>query len=100
MKVRGQHLGDQRVRLERVKPQQYVAPPPLQRRRQMSPALVLITGFLLLIALGTLGTLGTLVLMLPVSNAAGEWTSPLVALFTATTAVCVTGLVVVDTGTH
>jgi trk system potassium uptake protein len=40
------------------------------------------------------------VLMLPMSSAAGEWTSPLTALFTATSAVCVTGLVVVDTGTH
>ena len=38
--------------------------------------------------------------MLPVSSAAGEWTSPVDALFTATSAVCVTGLTVVDTGAH
>ncbi|ACZ41546.1 H(+)-transporting two-sector ATPase [Thermobaculum terrenum ATCC BAA-798] len=37
--------------------------------------------------------------MLPVSSNHG-WTSPLVALFTSTSAVCVTGLVVVDTGTY
>jgi len=43
---------------------------------------------------------GTVVLMLPISSATGEWTAPLTALFTATSAVCVTGLVVVDTGTH
>ena len=40
---------------------------------------------------------GTLLLMLPVSSAAGTFTDPLTALFTATTSVCVTGLVVVDT---
>jgi trk system potassium uptake protein len=94
LKVRGQHLGDQRVRLERVKPQQYVAPPTLRRRRAMPPAVALIVAFLVMIAAGTV------VLMLPVSSATGEWTSPIVALFTATSAVCVTGLVVVDTGTH
>lgn len=44
--------------------------------------------------------IGTLVLMLPVASAAGTWTGPLDALFTATSAVCVTGLVVVDTATH
>jgi potassium uptake TrkH family protein len=34
-----------------------------------------------------------------VSNAQGEWTDPIDALFTATSAVCVTGLTTVDTGT-
>ncbi len=43
---------------------------------------------------------GTLLLLLPFSTAAGETTSPLTALFTATTSVCVTGLVVVDTYAH
>lgn len=43
---------------------------------------------------------GTLLLMLPVSTAAGEKTGILTALFTATSATCVTGLVVVDTATH
>lgn len=45
-------------------------------------------------------TLGTLLLLLPASTRSGNWNDPLVALFTATSAVCVTGLVVVDTGTH
>ena len=44
--------------------------------------------------------LGTLLLMLPVSTASGERTGLLTALFTATTSVCVTGLVVVDTYAH
>ena len=44
-------------------------------------------------------TLGTILLMLPFSTATGNWNSPVVALFTATSAVCVTGLAVVDTGT-
>ena len=41
--------------------------------------------------------IGTLLLMLPVSSAAGSWTPFVDALFSATTSVCVTGLVVVDT---
>ncbi len=44
--------------------------------------------------------LGAILLMLPVSSANGERTSFLNALFTATTSVCVTGLVAVDTGTY
>jgi len=51
-------------------------------------------GFLALIAVGTL------LLMLPISVASGEWNNLLTALFTATSAVCVTGLIVVDTGTY
>lgn len=44
--------------------------------------------------------LGALLLMLPISGTSGSWDSPLVALFTATSAVCVTGHIVVDTGSH
>jgi len=51
-------------------------------------------GFLALIAVGTI------LLMLPFSTASGNWNNPLVALFTATSAVCVTGLIVVDTGSY
>ena len=40
---------------------------------------------------------GAVLLMLPVSTASGEWCPFLTALFTSTTSVCVTGLVVVDT---
>lgn len=40
---------------------------------------------------------GACILMLPISSAEGKFTSFIDALFTATTSVCVTGLVVVDT---
>ncbi|WP_259063152.1 TrkH family potassium uptake protein [Microbacterium sp. AK031] len=41
--------------------------------------------------------IGTILLMLPISSAAGRWTGLIDALFTSTSAVCVTGLIVVDT---
>ena len=44
-------------------------------------------------------TVGTFLLMMPFSTATGTWNSPIVAFFTATSAVCVTGLAVADTGT-
>lgn len=58
------------------------------------PARYVALGFLLAILVGTL------LLMLPVSHAQGQSAPWLVALFTAVSAVCVTGLVVVDTGTY
>ena len=51
-------------------------------------------GFLLLILFGTA------LLMLPFATAPGNHTTPLTALFTSTTSVCVTGSVVVDTCAH
>ncbi|NJM66626.1 MAG: ATPase [Acaryochloris sp. RU_4_1] len=45
-------------------------------------------------------TVGTLLLMLPMSTASGEWNDWIVALFTTTSAVCVTGHIVVDTATY
>ena len=39
---------------------------------------------------------GALLLCTPFASASGSWTNPVDALFTATTATCVTGLVVVD----
>lgn len=50
-------------------------------------------GFLAVIAIGTL------LLMMPIATSDGTWNNPVTALFTATSAVCVTGLIVVDTGT-
>lgn len=43
---------------------------------------------------------GSVLLCLPVSSQNGEWTNFIDALFTATSATCVTGLVVFDTYTH
>ncbi|MBD2363814.1 ATPase [Anabaena minutissima FACHB-250] len=51
-------------------------------------------GFLAVIAVGTI------LLMMPFSTSNGTWNDPVVALFTSTSAVCVTGLAVVDTGTY
>ncbi|KAF0821917.1 TrkH family potassium uptake protein [Cytobacillus firmus] len=60
---------------------------------RMNPAQALSVGFLILIAIGTL------LLMLPFSTSDRHHLSFIDALFEATSAVCVTGLVVVDTQT-
>lgn len=64
------------------------------RTKMMKPARLMAVGFVAVI------TLGTVVLMLPVSSADGAATGFVTAVFTATSAVCVTGLVVVDTADH
>ena len=58
------------------------------------PARFVVVTFVVAIAVGTV------VLWLPAATAGGRPAAFLDALFTATSAVCVTGLVVVDTGTH
>ncbi|MNO28629.1 Ktr system potassium uptake protein B [compost metagenome] len=64
------------------------------KKISLSPPQILTIGFALIILLGAF------LLMLPISSTTGE-TLPFVdALFTATSATCVTGLVVVDTGTY
>ncbi|WP_083867486.1 TrkH family potassium uptake protein [Fulvivirga imtechensis] len=62
------------------------------QRLDLNPALLFIGSFLLLILIGTV------LLMLP--RATTSDLSLLDAFFTATSAVCVTGLIVVDTATH
>lgn len=59
--------------------------------RTLGPTRVIALSFLLIILLGTL------LLMCPFSTREGIITSPLDALFTSTSATCVTGLVVKDT---
>ena len=66
----------------------------LKKFKNLSGMQLIAVGFFLLILAGTL------LLMLPVSSRTGEWTSPVIALFTATSASCVTGLILVDTYTH
>ena len=61
---------------------------------RLTPYQVLALGFAGLVLLGAL------LLSLPVASQSGQGTPFIDALFTATSAVCVTGLVVVDTGTH
>jgi trk system potassium uptake protein TrkH len=58
----------------------------------VNPARTICFGFLAVISFGTL------LLMLPLSSSNGTWTDPITALFTSTSAVCVTGLSVVDVG--
>src|SRR5687768_17180897 len=55
-----------------------------------------------MVALGFFGLiiLGTLLLLLPAATVSGESAPVSVALFTSTSAVCVTGLAVVDTGSY
>ncbi len=60
----------------------------------MDPTQVMVIGF------GTLILFGALMLNLPISTKNGESIGFLNALFTATSAVCVTGLVVVDTASY
>ncbi|MBG1271098.1 TrkH family potassium uptake protein [Nostoc sp. WHI] len=60
----------------------------------MTVARTICLGFLAVIALGTI------LLMMPFSTSDGTWNDIIVALFTSTSAVCVTGLSVVDPGTY
>lgn len=66
----------------------------MKNKRPLSAQAVIALGFLAIILLVAA------LLMLPMSSASRAPTDPLTALFTAASAVCVTGLVVVDTATH
>ncbi|MBE3589281.1 MAG: TrkH family potassium uptake protein [Firmicutes bacterium] len=61
---------------------------------ERNPARVVVLSFAGAIAAGTL------LLLIPAATAPGRHTDVLTALFTATSAVCVTGLTVVDTSKH
>lgn len=61
---------------------------------KLTPTQVLVLGFAAVILTGSL------LLMLPIATKSGKSADFLTALFTSTSAVCVTGLVVVDTGTY
>ncbi len=62
--------------------------------KKLHPTQILVGGFLAVILIGSI------LLSLPISSATGSYTSFEDALFTATSAVCVTGLVVVNTAAH
>lgn len=57
----------------------------------LTPAKIILGGFFLIIFTGGI------LLSLPISSRSGEWTNFLNSLFTATSATCVTGLIVFDT---
>jgi trk/ktr system potassium uptake protein len=61
------------------------------RTYQFTPTQILVLGFVSVI------TIGTILLSLPFATADGHLIAPLDALFTATSAICVTGLIVKDT---
>ncbi len=86
--------GDRVLRRALVIPQRIAVLPGRIPKPAQSPWYILIYGFAAFIAAGTI------LLILPVSSNNGEFTSPVNALFTATSAVCVTGLTVLDTGTY
>lgn len=66
----------------------------MKKRIRLTYTKVISIGFALLILLGAF------LLMLPVSSVSGEWTPFTNALFTSTSATCVTGLIVYDTFSH
>ena len=90
----GRRPGDRRVRVERTRPEEFTVKAPKPLRHAPPPAASLLLLFAVLIAVGTV------LLMLPISTVSGEATRFIDALFTATSAACVTGLVVVDTANH
>lgn len=63
-------------------------------RLELNPSQTIVAGFALIILAGSV------LLSLPLAAESGRATPFLTALFTATSATCVTGLVVVDTATH
>ena len=65
-----------------------------KRHFRLSGAQTILLGFVILILAGAF------LLMLPFSSRSGEWTNVTDALFTATSASCVTGLVLYDTWSH
>ena len=62
--------------------------------RWLSPGRFLVLGFAAVILLGTI------LLLLPISANPGVTIQPVDALFTSTSAVCVTGLIAIDTADH
>ncbi|MDD4851513.1 MAG: potassium transporter TrkG [Gemmiger sp.] len=66
----------------------------IQRLRRITPSQVVLLSFLALILAGAV------LLTLPISSSGGNHTPFLDAIFTATSATCVTGLIVHDTATY
>lgn len=86
--------GDRKYRVPRMKPWHIELPKIVKSKVPSTPLVNLLYGFAAFIAVGTV------LLILPISSNNGTWTSFVNALFTATSAVCVTGLVVVDTADY
>jgi trk system potassium uptake protein TrkH len=65
-----------------------------KRKVGLPPALMIVLSFVVVILAGTF------ILTLPISNAEGHFTNPFITFFTSVSATCVTGLSLVDTGSH
>ena len=66
----------------------------IKSKRKLTAARFLVLGYLVVILAGSL------LLCLPISSAERVWTPFVDSLFTATSATCVTGLIVYDTYIH
>lgn len=66
----------------------------IPKKKAKSPFKILTLGFLLIIFVGTV------ILSLPISSNTGTSTNILDSFFTATSSVCVTGLITLDTASH
>lgn len=64
------------------------------RKKRFSEVRILALGFAIVILFGGL------LLSLPISSNSGKYTNLIDSMFTATSAVCVTGLITLDTGTY
>ncbi len=65
----------------------------VKKRFRLSPSMQIVLGFILIILLGAF------LLCLPISHTNGEWFNFFDSLFTSTSAVCITGLAVVNFST-
>lgn len=62
--------------------------------KSTAPARIIVLSFFIIILVGTV------LLCMPFSSKEGNFTSPITAMFTATTSTCVTGLILEDTGSY
>jgi trk system potassium uptake protein len=87
--------GDKIIRPVKIRPWHILLDPVIPNTRTpISSSIMVIMGFAGMIVIGAL------LLMLPVASRNGQLTSPIDAFFTATSATCVTGLVVLDTADY
>lgn len=66
----------------------------VMRKKRLNPAIQIIISFAVVILIGAV------LLCLPIASKTGTWQNFLDSLFTSTSSVCVTGLVVVDTAVY
>lgn len=66
----------------------------MKKMKKINPAGQIVLSFLIIILIGTI------LLCLPISSKNGQWLPLMDSLFTTTSAVCVTGLIVVDTAVY